>query len=150
MSNNQLPADEQERIKADAKTAAKREEVRLKKRNIEYGRMVSQIHGYTSGYIAGATAENAHNESVRLQLEAQNANVEILLSQKKDITEKAQVLVDTLRGCIGTIIFWYEVLSQTEGFGIMEAEYLEAKNQSIKRIETALRQWKGEGKEVGK
>ena len=72
------------------------------------------------GYIAGATAE----------------------------AERAQVLADALRGCIGTIIFWYEVLSQTEGFGIMEAEYLEAKNQSIKRIETALQQWK-ERKEIG-
>lgn len=48
----------EERIKADAEAHAKIVEERLKGRNVEYGRMVSQVHGYTSGYIAGATAEH--------------------------------------------------------------------------------------------
>lgn len=56
MSNNQLPTDVQERIKADAEAATGKEEVRLKDLNQEYGRMVSQLHGHEAGYIAGATA----------------------------------------------------------------------------------------------
>lgn len=98
----------QERIKADAERYTKDE-------------------WYQRVYIAGATAEHAQNESVRLQLEAQDANVEILLSQKKELIEKAQVLVDAL-----------EALK--EG----------AENHTIHFIDKILKQWKsGKGKEVG-
>lgn len=57
-----------------------------------------EFHGFIveRSYIAGATAEHAQNESVRLQLEAQDANVEILLGQKKELIERAQVPVDAL------------------------------------------------------
>lgn len=64
MSSNQLPADVQERIKAEAATATDKEAERLKMRNQEYGRMVSQLHGYEAGYITGATAEAKTQEEI--------------------------------------------------------------------------------------
>lgn len=56
MSNNQLPADLQERIKADALLARQQ---RAKYLHDKY-----EIEGYEDGYIAGATAmaERAQNE----------------------------------------------------------------------------------------
>lgn len=52
--------------------------------------------GYLDGKKAGATVENERSESIRLQLEAQNANVEILLAQKNDLMERAQPIIDAL------------------------------------------------------
>lgn len=105
----------QERIKADARKVYP----------------VSWQYQERIGYIAGATAEHAHNESIRLQLEAQNANVEILLQQKNDLIERAQVLVDALESVKRTLN-WIE-----------NADELDI-------IREALEQWKsGKGKEVG-
>lgn len=104
----------QERIKADAEK--------------KYPRVTALAIANRNGYIAGATAEHAQNESVRLQLEAQDANVEILFSQKKELIKRAQVLVDALE----------EILKQHDYYSVIE---LAAK---------ALEQWKsGKGKEVG-
>lgn len=44
-------------------------------------------------YADGATAEATNAESIRLQLEAQDANVEILLQQNKELTERVNKLV---------------------------------------------------------
>lgn len=131
MSNNQLPADVQERIKADA----------LKYADETYGESFNfmtegQQKIWEEGkrdYITGATAEYAQNESVRLQLEAQDANVEILLNQKKELIDRSQVLVDALE------------LIRDKLSGINDT----ITNDIVSIAEKYLQQWK-EGKEVGK
>lgn len=102
----------QERIKADAEA---------------YANGIGDFYrkmGALYGYIAGATAVHAQNESVRLQLEAQNSNVEILLRQKKELIDRSQVLVDALEA-IKRTLNWIE-----------NADELDI-------IRKALEQWKG-------
>jgi len=118
----------QERIKDDAKKAYP----------------VSWQYQERIGYIAGATAENEHNESLKLQLEAQNANVEILLQQKKDLIEKSQVLVDALGICKHALELCYDVTEHP-------ADGSTAQDSALIIIAKALEQWKsGKGKEVPK
>lgn len=105
MSNNQLPADVQERIKADAEAATNKEADRLRETTQAYDRMISQLHGYDTGYIAGATAEAIrtadeidkalHAERNKMQLKFSEADKQWadLLKQRED---RAQVLVDAL------------------------------------------------------
>lgn len=121
----------QERIKADAEAATNDHAVTLRAKEMEYAAMIMRLFGYKEGYIAGATAEHEHNKSERLQLEAQNANVEILLSQKKDITARARVLVDAL----DQFISYHET-------GLLPARHI------YEKAVAAREQWKS-GKEVG-
>lgn len=113
MSNNQLPADVESRLDAA-----------VKRRSLSH----DYASGYKEGYIAGATAENERNETMRLQLEAQNANVEILLAQKNDLIERAQKLADTLE--------WIKTYGPCD-------------DRTVKFIDKALQGWEGE-KEVEK
>lgn len=86
--------------------------------------------GYLDGKKSGATVENERNESLRMQLEAQDANVEILLAQKNDLIERAQKLVEALEAVLP-----YLKAAGTNG------------NHWGPQVKEALQQWKGE-KEV--
>lgn len=115
----------QERIKADAKK--------------KYPRVTAVAMANRNGYIAGATAENAQNESVRLQLEAQDDNVEILLQQHNDLMQRAQAVIDKLEQ-VELVHKQYHNLNGNNP----------AANHLFNLVREALLQWKsGNGKEIG-
>lgn len=94
MSTENKPMTPQERIKADAEAHAKIVEERLKGRNVEYGRMVSQVHGYISGYIAGATA--VHERAQLLVKTLKQVEYHLLLAKNKPNSTDYKGLVEHL------------------------------------------------------
>lgn len=95
-----LPKTTLDRINADAKKAAivtEYGEYDGGPSNSARMQLISRVDPIQKEfYTKGATAEATKAENIRLQLEAQDANVEILLQQRKELTEQAQVLVNAL------------------------------------------------------
>jgi hypothetical protein len=90
-----------DRIKKEAQTATDVEEKRLKDNNHpDYGRMVSQLHGYHFGYIAGATAEHDRaNEELKRANDAAIMfcnRYNVVAEQLAETVDRAKVLVDAL------------------------------------------------------
>jgi hypothetical protein len=54
MENSKLPGEVKKKIRHSAHRATDAEEARLKQKNIDYGRMISHLGGFTVGHIAGA------------------------------------------------------------------------------------------------
>lgn len=165
--NDKLPEELQKQIQKQSEEAMSKMDGMIKRGVTEESRG-HFLTGYQEGYAEGATAwapwrvkhdqlEATIDDKIDKALHAERNKIQAKVTASEvtwakecqSLKDQAQRMADALTGCIGTIIFWYEVLSNTEGFGVMEAEYLEAKNQSIKRIETALQQFKDGKKEVG-
>ena len=119
----------EERIKADA------------------DKYIDQIHCHVGdmeheAYIAGATAEFERAYHVDMQLKAQDANVEILLNQKKELINIAHALGDALT----ELVELKRIRDETP----LSADYLKRKPMAWEAARKALEQWKsGKRKEVG-
>lgn len=140
MENNQLPADVQERIKADADDAHL--EV-LKHSSLPYSR------GYRTGYIAGATAEAQNiDKAVEAALHKErNAIQAKITAMEVRYLKQIQRLLDVLKSIEHApvpandreYISWFVTAKNIAGGAISDYE-----------AENEVQQWKGEGeKEVG-
>lgn len=140
MSNKQLPAEVQERIKADAESAiTKNNEVLLL--NESYN------EGYEDGYIAGGTAEEERAQSEIETLKSDFKRVQKtaidyanrkdeVVKQRDKLAERAQVLVDALEELLNMM---------PKGDGL---RYFHAREQVLKGRQL-LQQWKRKGVENG-
>ncbi len=123
MSNNQLPAEIQERIKADGLKYMHE----FNKASVAYEDIIpSHIQ---HAYIAGATAEfdgakQTYDYAREIMKDNQRLREEVVL-----LEQKAQVLVDALEG----LLEWHNTAL---GYGL---------GRKIEAATTALEQWKGKG-----